>query len=148
MCQYTSKFCRWNDGHAFYMYNTRGCHTHRGQWVVTVGSWNGTTCNLHNNLKREMVIFNSQQSSWGFLVGASGKESTCRCRRCKRHRLDPWVGKIPLSRKWQSTQYSCLENPMDRVAWRVTVNGVLKSDMTEQLSMHTCTVEGTKPHLY
>ena len=35
---------------------------------------------------------------------------------------------------------------MDRGAWRVTVNGILKSDMTEQLSMHTCTVEGTKPH--
>ena len=25
------------------------------------------------------------------------------CRRCKRYRFDPWVGKIPWSRKWQPT---------------------------------------------
>ena len=31
----------------------------------------------------------------------SGKESACQCRRCKRHRFDPWVGKIPWRRKWQ-----------------------------------------------
>ena len=28
------------------------------------------------------------------LGGASGKESACQCRRCKRHALDPWVRKI------------------------------------------------------
>ena len=32
----------------------------------------------------------------------SGKESACQCRRCKRCRFDPWVGKIPWRRKWQS----------------------------------------------
>jgi len=33
----------------------------------------------------------------GFL---GGKESTCQCRR---HRFNPWVGKIPCRRKWQFT---------------------------------------------
>ena len=33
----------------------------------------------------------------------SGKESTCQCRRHKRWGFDPWVGKIPWSRKWQPT---------------------------------------------
>ena len=33
----------------------------------------------------------------------SGKESACQCRRCKRRRFDPWVGKIPQRRKWKST---------------------------------------------
>ena len=33
----------------------------------------------------------------------SGKESACQCRRCKRHRFDPWVAKIPWSGKWQPT---------------------------------------------
>ena len=36
----------------------------------------------------------------GFPGGAGGKEDTCWCRRCK---FDPWVGKIPWSRKWQLT---------------------------------------------
>ena len=34
---------------------------------------------------------------------ASGKEPTCQCRRCKRHRFDSWVRKIPRRRAWQST---------------------------------------------
>ena len=37
----------------------------------------------------------------GFPGGANGKESACQCRRCKRCEFDPWVGKIPWSRKWQ-----------------------------------------------
>ena len=31
----------------------------------------------------------------------SGKESACQRRRYKRHRLDPWTGKIPWRRAWQ-----------------------------------------------
>ena len=30
-----------------------------------------------------------------------GKESACQCRRCRKHGFDPWVGKIPWSRKQQ-----------------------------------------------
>ena len=30
--------------------------------------------------------------------GASGEEPACQCRRLKRHRFDPWVGKIPWRR--------------------------------------------------
>ena len=37
--------------------------------------------------------------SWSWLPWQIGsKESTCYCRRC---RFDPWVGKIPWTRKWQ-----------------------------------------------
>ena len=35
----------------------------------------------------------------GFPGGTSGKEPTCQCRRRKRCRFDPWVGKIPWRRK-------------------------------------------------
>ena len=38
-----------------------------------------------------------------FPAGASGKEPACQCRRGKWRRFNPWVGKIPWSRKWQPT---------------------------------------------
>ena len=40
---------------------------------------------------------------WGFPGGASGKEPFSQCRRLKRLRLDPWLGKILWRRKWQPT---------------------------------------------
>ena len=39
----------------------------------------------------------------GFPGGANGKEPTCQRRRLKRCGFDLWLGKIPSSRKWQST---------------------------------------------
>ena len=44
-------------------------------------------------------LFN--QVTWNFPDGASGKELECQCSRRKRHKFDPWVGKIPWRRKWQ-----------------------------------------------
>ena len=47
----------------------------------------------------------------------------------------PGSGRSPEGGNCYSLQYSCLENPMDRGAWRAIVHGVTKeSDMTEQLS--------------
>ena len=40
---------------------------------------------------------------WGFPGGTSGKEPACQRRRPKRHRFDPWIGKIPWRRPWQPT---------------------------------------------
>ena len=39
------------------------------------------------------------------------------------------TGKIPWESR-QSTQHSCLENPMDKVAWQASVHVVTESDMT------------------
>ena len=33
----------------------------------------------------------------------SGKESTCQCRRLRKHGFDPWVRKITWRKKWQLT---------------------------------------------
>ena len=38
-----------------------------------------------------------------FPGGASGKEPSCQYRRLKRCGFDPWVGKVPCSRKWLPT---------------------------------------------
>ena len=37
----------------------------------------------------------------GFLGGPIGKEPVCQCRRHKRYRFNPQVGKIPWSEAWQ-----------------------------------------------
>ena len=64
--------------------------------------------------------------SWDFPGGNSGKELACHCRRCKRHRLDPWV-EITWRRKRHPLQCSCLENPMGRGGWQVIVHRVTKN---------------------
>ena len=46
-----------------------------------------------------------------FLGGASGKEPTCQCGRCRSHGFHPWVENIPWRRAWQ-THSSIL-------AWRI-----------------------------
>ena len=73
----------------------------------------------------------------GFPHGTSGKEPTYQCRRHKRNGFKPWIRKIAWRRAWQPLQYFCLENPMDRGAWRLTVYGVTKSrTQLKWLSMH------------
>ena len=82
-----------------------------------------------------------QNLSWllGFPGDASCKEPTCQCRRYKRQRFNPWMGKIPWRRKWQPTAIFCLGNPKDREAWWATVHRVAKSwTWLKQLSLqHT-----------
>ena len=42
--------------------------------------------------------------------------------------MDSWVGKILGEGNGNPLQYSCLESPLDRGAWRATVHGVTQSD--------------------
>ena len=60
----------------------------------------------------------------GFPVGSDSKQSTCDAG-------DPgWIpglGRSPGEDHGNTLQCSCLENPMDRGAWRATVHGVAKS---------------------
>ena len=58
----------------------------------------------------------------------------------KRHGFCPWVRKIPSGGRRNTLQYSCLENPVDRRAWRATAHGVVKSRKSLKfLSTHACT---------
>ena len=51
----------------------------------------------------------------------------------------PGLGRSPGEGNSNPFRYSCLDNPMDREAWRATVHGVQKDlGMTEQLT-HTHT---------
>ena len=88
----------------------------------------------------------NRRLAWGLPRWLSDKESACRCRRHRRCRFDPWAGKIPWRRAWQPTLYSCLENPMDRAAWRAAVHGVEKHQTW--LSEHPSqSVSHTEHHL-
>ena len=49
--------------------------------------------------------------------------------------LIPGLGRSPGERNGNPLQYSCLENPIDREAWRATVRGAAKElDTTQQLN--------------
>ena len=52
-----------------------------------------------------LCLLNCGRISWalGFPGGTSCKEPSCQCRRCKWTWFDPWIRKIPWSRKWQTT---------------------------------------------
>ena len=74
---------------------------------------------------------------WGFPGGTSGKEPACQCRRSKRCELNPWLGRSLGGGYGNPFQYSCLENPMDREGWWVTIHRVTNSQMRlKQLSRH------------
>jgi len=79
--------------------------------------------------------FNGLPSCWGniwimltealgFPGGSDGKESTCNAGNLG---SIPGLGRSLGGGHGNPFQYSCLENPMDRAAWRATVHGVVKS---------------------
>ena len=61
--------------------------------------------------------------SWcvGFPGGSEGKASACNAGDLG---LIPGLGRSPGEGNGNPRQYSCLENPMDRGAWRATACGV------------------------
>ena len=74
----------------------------------------------------------------GFPGSTSGKDPACQRRRHRRPQFNPWVGKTPGGGHGNPLQCSCLENPVDRGAWRATVHGVIKSwARLKRLRMHT-----------
>ena len=87
----------------------------RKVWISNIFNWNtgkgpGVVQKSDSEWKMNIPYFPSPYSlrvatinNLGFPGGASGKEPTCQCRRHKRLRSDPWVGKIPWRGKRQPT---------------------------------------------
>ena len=64
----------------------------------------------------------------------SGKEFACNEGGAGDVGLIPGLGRFLGVGNSNPLQYSCLENPMDKGAWRAIVHGVTESDPTEQPS--------------
>ena len=63
-----------------------------------------------------------------FPDGTSGKELTCQCGLGVTDAgLNPELGRSPGGGRGKPLQYSCLENPTDRGAWRAAVHKVVQS---------------------
>ena len=91
---------------------------------------------MAKNLWWEIYRLGASSLSPGFPGGTSGKESATQCRRHKRC----WSGWSPAGGNGNPLQYSCLENPMDRGAWRTVVHGVAQDQIwLKQLSTHAHT---------
>ena len=85
-------------------------------------------------LDLKKVLLDNKSKLWcisffhlGSTGGSDGKESTCNAGDLG---LIPGLGKFPGGGNGNPLQYSCLETPMDRGAWKATVHGVLKSQDT------------------
>ena len=78
---------------------------------------------------------------WGILGlpwWLSSKESACQCRR---HRFDPWDGKISWRKEWQTTPVFLPENSRrQRSLAGYTPWGCKELDTTERLSINTETL--------
>ena len=64
----------------------------------------------------------------GFPGGSDGEESACKARDPG---STPGSGRSSGEGNGYPLQYFCLENPMDRGAWRAIVHGVAESDTTK-----------------
>ena len=104
----------------------------RAHWLpLTVWPWTKWLAHLFqgfNFLIYDMVLF----PRW-----CSGKESSCQYKRCRRHGFDPWVKKIPWSRKWQQIsvflpgRFHGQRSLVGYSAW-----GCKELDVTEQQHTH------------
>ena len=80
----------------------------KGWWVMrfppsSAPSVSLRLCRCHSAAAAKQTSLNAVHLLMCFPGGASGKDLTCRCRRCKRRGFSPRVGKIPWRRAWQPT---------------------------------------------
>ena len=75
------------------------------------------------NWKIEIDIYTLLCIKLGFPGGSDGKESACSA---GDPGSTPGSGRSPGEGNGKPLQYLCLENPMDREAWRAAVHGIAK----------------------
>ena len=82
-----------------------------------------------------MIQFPGSPRDTGFPHGSDSKESACNAEDAGDMGWIPGLGRSLGVGNGNSLQYSCLENPMDRGAWRTIIHRVAKSQT--RLNTHT-----------
>ena len=77
-----------------------------------------------NDTTDQIDLIAIYRTFWGFPGGSDSKESACNVGDLG---SVPGSGRFPGEGTDNPLQYSCLENPMNREAWRATVHGIAKS---------------------
>ena len=83
------------------------------------------------SIKNEIIIKTFYDMN-DFPGGVSGEEPACQCRGHKRHRFDPWAGKVPWTNTWQPTLvFLPGESHGQRSLVGCSPQGHIELDMTE-----------------
>ena len=88
-------------------------------------------------ITKDIRVYQDIKETVGFYLGfppggTSGKELTCQCRKHKRLRFDPWIGKIPWRKAWQPTPvFLPGESHGQRNLVGYSTKGCKESDTTE-----------------
>ena len=96
----------------------------------------GQTLKRNENVK-SMGFIQQQQRLRTFWGGEQTVVRVCSCRRPKRGRFHPWVGKIPWSRQWQPTPTFLTGKFHGQRSLQSTGHGVAESDMTDWAHIYT-----------
>ena len=87
--------------------------------------------NMHPTSDAKIIIKDIIDVYWASQVALVVKNSPASAGDVRDVGSIPGSGRSPGEGNSNPLQYSCLENPMDRGAWRATVHGVTELDMTE-----------------
>ena len=104
----------------------------------------------HNEDSQQFPSHMGWSQEWGGLPRPhSGQEPACQCRRCARCGFDPWVGKIPWSRKWHPSPIFLLgKSHRQRSLTDYSPRGCKKSDMTQHALVRTYACTHTRTHTH
>ena len=93
------------------------------------------------SMESQTVRHNCATNTFTFLGGSEIKHLSANAGIARDSGLIPGSGRSPGGGNANPLQYSCLENPTDRRAWRGSVRGVEESHTTERLSIAAFTLQ-------